>query len=134
MTKQVSVWQLADDPEAYGDDAGKFILTSPDGEDEADCGIFDTADEASDYAFVLGWEVVPLTINETTVAEHLNSIVHEFLADVWAVYGSEGQSATEVYDGLSLDWPDLAETWLKAKNLQNTVLQKELSIYDELPS
>lgn len=28
----VAVWQLADDPAEYGDDAAKFILTTPDGE------------------------------------------------------------------------------------------------------
>ena len=67
--RQVSIWQLANDPEAYGEDAGKFILTRPDGEDEVAQGLamfnpFGTADEAQAYATAHGWEVVPLTTND----------------------------------------------------------------------
>jgi hypothetical protein len=61
--KQVSIWRLADDYAAYGQDAGKFILVSPDGEEEVsepdqswwtDVG-------AEQYALDNGWIVVSLT-------------------------------------------------------------------------
>jgi hypothetical protein len=66
--RDVAIWQLADDEEEYGEDAGKFILVSPDGEDEPVASyigaeaIFDSEEEAEDFASVLGWHVVPLNV------------------------------------------------------------------------
>lgn len=60
---QVSPWRLADDPEAYGDDAGKMILVTPDGEDEIDdTPVFENLFAAASFAFDRGWQVVPLEI------------------------------------------------------------------------
>lgn len=58
---QVAVWQLADDEDAYGAEAGWFILTSPDGETEMDGGPWPTAEQAVDRAAEMGWAIVPAT-------------------------------------------------------------------------
>lgn len=48
------VWQLADDRTTYGDDAGKYILVTPDGETEHPAGIiypsYDDAQRDADTA------------------------------------------------------------------------------------
>lgn len=42
-----SVWQLADDREAYGENAGRFIIVTDDGEEEIDAaGIYSEQDAA----------------------------------------------------------------------------------------
>lgn len=56
-TVQVIVWQLADDESAYGDKAGWFILTSPDGEDEQPGGPWATEAEAEAHAREQGWKL-----------------------------------------------------------------------------
>lgn len=63
MRTQVAVWALADDPDAYGEQAGWFMLTSPDGETEMEGGPWPTDEAAIDYAAEMGWEVVPSTIH-----------------------------------------------------------------------
>lgn len=56
--RRVAIWKLADDAEAYGEDAGKFILTTPGGEREVEPGqVFETADDADLYALGRGWRV-----------------------------------------------------------------------------
>lgn len=57
----VSIWQLANDVEAYGQQAGHFILTTPNGENEL-AGVFSTEEAADDYAIDQGWQIVPLDI------------------------------------------------------------------------
>lgn len=62
---KVAIWRLADDPESYGADAGKFILTTPDGEEEVTYtpgkkAIFATEEEARGFAEAHGDDVVPL--------------------------------------------------------------------------
>ncbi|KFL31725.1 hypothetical protein JP75_06530 [Devosia riboflavina] len=57
--EEVSIWQLAEDKD-YGEQAGWFILTSPDGEIEQDGGPWQTEAEAEQYAIRKGWRVVPL--------------------------------------------------------------------------
>lgn len=58
--KEVSIWQLAEDEDAYGTDSGRFILTSPDGEEEESALVFDTEAEAEAFASAQGWTIVPL--------------------------------------------------------------------------
>lgn len=43
-------WQLADDPEEYGDNAGKWVITSADGEDERPGGIYQTQERVEEEA------------------------------------------------------------------------------------
>lgn len=42
-------WQLANDPTTYGEDAGRWIVTTEDGEVEASCGIM-SQEEAEQLA------------------------------------------------------------------------------------
>lgn len=61
----VAIWQLAGDRAAYGPDAGRFILTTPDGEDEpfhAEAAIFDTPEDAAAFARSHGARVVALSV------------------------------------------------------------------------
>jgi len=57
---ECSIWQLADDTIAYGDKAGHFIITTPDGEDELHHGIFTTPELAEACALEHRFKVVPL--------------------------------------------------------------------------
>lgn len=59
--RRVSIWQLANDPEAYGDQAGHFILSSPDGEFEF-CEPEPTVEAVTAIARSQGWQIVPLTL------------------------------------------------------------------------
>ena len=61
--KKVSLWQLANDFETYGDTEGWFILVSPDAEDEL-AGPFATEIEAMSYATAHSFQVVPLEMDE----------------------------------------------------------------------
>jgi hypothetical protein len=67
VMKQVSVWKLAQDNEAYGKKAGWYILVSPNGEEEVAPGkAWSTREDAEAYATdAQGWEVVPLQIECT---------------------------------------------------------------------
>lgn len=56
---RVSLWKLAPDAEAYGDKAGHFILTSPDGGNELPGGPWESEDSAVFHALKQGWTVVP---------------------------------------------------------------------------
>ena len=38
--RDVIPWQLADDPEAYGENAGEWIITTADGEDEISNAVY----------------------------------------------------------------------------------------------
>ncbi len=58
--KEVSLWQLAPDRESYGDKAGWWILTTPDGREEEEGGPWATEKEAREFARQKGWKVVPL--------------------------------------------------------------------------
>jgi len=58
--KEVSIWQLADDPETYGEKSGWFILTSPDGEEEHTVP-FETEAQARAFAELHDLTIVPLT-------------------------------------------------------------------------
>lgn len=55
----VSLWQLAPDAAAYGDHAGWWIFVTPDSRDEL-AGIWETEDEAREYAAKMRWAIVPL--------------------------------------------------------------------------
>lgn len=54
MSQACALWQLAPDRDAYGDRAGWWILTTPDGETEL-AGPWPTAEGAIDYAKQAGW-------------------------------------------------------------------------------
>jgi hypothetical protein len=57
---QAAVWRLADDDATYAENAGKFILTTPDGENElSGDAVFSTEDEAAAFAAGQGWTLVP---------------------------------------------------------------------------
>lgn len=63
VSPQASVWQLAADADSYGPNAVKFILTTPDGENELS-GDEMFADEAAAvaYAASVGLTIVPLEL------------------------------------------------------------------------
>ena len=44
-------------------------------------------------------------------------LLKEFVRDIDAAYGSQGESDEEIFDILACEWPDLAATWRKAKDL-----------------
>lgn len=69
MKQAVSIWRLADDPDAYGDIAGWFILVTPDGEEEV-AGTWATEEGAREFAEERGWEVVPLLADEGPDESH----------------------------------------------------------------
>lgn len=50
MTTHWTPWQLADDPATYGPHAGRYILTSPDGEDEHPGGVIYATEEDAERA------------------------------------------------------------------------------------
>lgn len=62
MTKECSVWRLAEDAQVYGEHAGWYILTSPDGEVELSGLIFETVAAAEEHAVKRGMLVVPSTL------------------------------------------------------------------------
>ena len=63
MTK-VSIWQLAEDTLAYGKLSGRYILVTPDGEDEVSDLTFPNAEAAAHFAASRGWTIVPLISGE----------------------------------------------------------------------
>lgn len=44
----------------------------------------------------------------------MEEIVREFVADVDAAYGANGQELEEIIESLEADWYDLAQTYKKA--------------------
>lgn len=57
--------------------------------------------------------------------ERLLAIVREFVADVEAAFGSEGQSDEEIQETLANEWPDLAVTYSKAATLLDAINGEE---------
>ena len=44
----------------------------------------------------------------------MKKLVEEFVADIYAAYGSQNQGDDEIFAALNAEWPDLAITWCKA--------------------
>ena len=51
--RDIIPWQLADDPEAYGENAGKWIITTADGEDEIGNAVYGTEEACNDALALL---------------------------------------------------------------------------------
>jgi len=59
--EEVSIWRLANE-ESYGEQAGWYMLTTPDGEDEIDGGPWATEEEAKQFAANASYGVVDLNL------------------------------------------------------------------------
>lgn len=54
-----SLWQLAEDRDTYGDRAGWYVLTTPDGNEEL-AGPWEHVESAHAFATAAGWTLIPL--------------------------------------------------------------------------
>jgi hypothetical protein len=53
IPRDIIPWQLANDPDVYGDNAGKFILTTSNGEDEIGCVVYEHDTQAMQAAIYI---------------------------------------------------------------------------------